>query len=432
MTNYTNNIGLSNPVPNDPAVANVWGALLNGNATQVDSLFGGILPVNCAGSSNVVLSFTNGSANQTNNAVFKCTGALTGNILVLLPAGKGKGAFIVQNSTSGAFTLAFAVNNGSGGAAGSTVTIPQGGTQIMWSDGTNVVPAITTFVNPVFSGTATFPDGGTWDSGGIKNLTHLGVGVTGGDLANFFESTNGQVQLLAQNPNAGAGAYMQLVAANVTHGIYARMYGQGFTTSFPSIQDGALLYSDGAGGLTIGTSTAAALNLMTNDAYIGRVATDGSLLIGPSSMSNAGAGCISANASIAAGTTIAAGGAITAVGNITAFVSDMRLKTGILPISDATMKLRLLNAFTYQFNDIGLKAGLGKERHFGLAAQEVACVAPEAVARAPINDVLDRFGIEKPVQEYMTVRYADLVPLLVAALKEADIRISLLEERLRQ
>jgi len=94
-------------------------------------------------------------------------------------------------------------------------------------------------------------------------------------------------------------------------------------------------------------------------------------------------------------------------GDITAFASDERLKTNFEPIENAVDKVLQLRGFTYNFNEIG--EGLGFDtsiRHAGVSAQEVQAVLPEAVCPAPASD------------EYLTVKYDKLVPLLIEAIKE--------------
>jgi hypothetical protein len=98
---------------------------------------------------------------------------------------------------------------------------------------------------------------------------------------------------------------------------------------------------------------------------------------------------------------------LSCAGDITAFASDERLKTNFEPIENAVDKVLKLRGFTYNFNEIG--EGLGFDtsiRHAGVSAQEVQAVLPEAVCSAPAND------------EYLTVKYDKLVPLLIEAIKE--------------
>jgi hypothetical protein len=100
-------------------------------------------------------------------------------------------------------------------------------------------------------------------------------------------------------------------------------------------------------------------------------------------------------------------GALSVTGDITAFASDERLKTNIKPIRNALDKVFALSGFTYNFNDIGEKLGFSKEiTHVGVSAQQVELVLPEAVVPCPADN------------NYLTVKYEKLVPLLIEAIKE--------------
>ena len=100
-------------------------------------------------------------------------------------------------------------------------------------------------------------------------------------------------------------------------------------------------------------------------------------------------------------------GNIEATGDISAFVSDDRLKTDKVIISDALEKVCSLSGFTYKFNETAGKLGLDmNETHVGVSAQEVQAVLPEVTAPAPISN------------EYITVKYDKLVPLLIEAIKD--------------
>ncbi len=119
--------------------------------------------------------------------------------------------------------------------------------------------------------------------------------------------------------------------------------------------------------------------------------------------------------------TLASSGAISCTDNITAFASDMRLKTNITPIESPLDKLMSLSGFTFNFNDTAADLGYDKEEiHVGVSAQEVKEVLPEAVAPAPADE------------NYMTVRYEKLVPLLIEAMKEQQQTIDDLKSRLEK
>jgi hypothetical protein len=114
-------------------------------------------------------------------------------------------------------------------------------------------------------------------------------------------------------------------------------------------------------------------------------------------------------------------GNFSATGDITAFSSDIRLKTNIEPIQNALDKVLSLNGFTYNFNEIG--KGLGFDigiRHSGVSAQDVQRVLPEAVCPAPADE------------NYLTVKYDKLVPLLIEAIKEQNVKIEYLEKKIEE
>lgn len=141
VTTYTVNLCMPKPTPGDPASANTWGALLNTGADIVDRATQGVLTLSVAGASNVVLTFNCGSLDQTDYAHFIFTGALTGNIYVLWPNTRNR-TFSVTNSTTGAFSLSVGANSGAGTPAGSTTPVPQNATGLYYSNGTNVLPRV--------------------------------------------------------------------------------------------------------------------------------------------------------------------------------------------------------------------------------------------------------------------------------------------------
>lgn len=143
-SSYSANLSILEMTPNDPAIANAWGALQNsGQIALIDTAIGGTLSLSVAGSANVVLTAVNGAADQARNAVFVFTGLLTGNIVVLWPAAPRASVFTVFNNTTGAFTLSCGCNNGSGSAVGAVIAVPQGETRPLSSDGTNVYRNVT-------------------------------------------------------------------------------------------------------------------------------------------------------------------------------------------------------------------------------------------------------------------------------------------------
>ena len=103
--------------------------------------------------------------------------------------------------------------------------------------------------------------------------------------------------------------------------------------------------------------------------------------------------------------------------DVVAFTSDIRLKTDIEPIQNALDKVQSLNGFTYKHNEIAGELGLNTEtRYAGVSAQDLQEVLPEAVKNAPASD------------EYLTVQYEKVVPLLIEAIKELKSEIEELKK----
>ena len=114
-------------------------------------------------------------------------------------------------------------------------------------------------------------------------------------------------------------------------------------------------------------------------------------------------------------------GALEVTGDITALTSDIRLKDEISPITKALEKVNSLSGFTYKHNEIAkLKCDIdtGDQTYAGVSAQDVQKVLPEAVKPAPSNN------------DYLTVQYEKLVPLLIEAVKELSAKVDALENQI--
>lgn len=186
---FTQNLQLVNPVPGDPAVKDSWGGIENNDRVLVDAAIAGILTVDLTTANNpnttyYVLLSVAGQPDQARNARFVFTGILSANVTVFWPAGLQR-IFSVVNNTTGAFGLTLAVNNGAlpPVPAGSTVTIQQGNTLNLASDGANIQPNGVTTVFP--AGTAmifrqaTAPNGWVQDVSANDRVLRM-VSATGG------------------------------------------------------------------------------------------------------------------------------------------------------------------------------------------------------------------------------------------------------------
>ena len=114
----------------------------------------------------------------------------------------------------------------------------------------------------------------------------------------------------------------------------------------------------------------------------------------------------------ASGTT----GEIRATNNVTAYYSDERLKDFHGQIEDALSKVKNLNGYYFTENETAKNLGYANgDMQVGVSAQEVQAVLPEVVTQAPVSN------------EYLTVYYDKLVPLLIEAIKDLSDKIEKLE-----
>ena len=120
-------------------------------------------------------------------------------------------------------------------------------------------------------------------------------------------------------------------------------------------------------------------------------------------------------------------GEIRATNNITAYYSDKRLKKDIEKISNALSKLERINGVFYTQNELAEEFGYNDySKQVGVIAQEIQEVLPEAVAFAPFDR--DENDNSKSGENYLTVRYEKIVPLLIEAIKELLNRVENLEK----
>jgi len=79
-------------------------------------------------------------------------------------------------------------------------------------------------------------------------------------------------------------------------------------------------------------------------------------------------------------------------------------------------KVNSLDGFYYEANDIAQALGYKVKREVGVSAQQVQAILSEVVVPAPIDE------------QYLTVHYERLVPLLIEAIKELTKRVVELEK----
>ena len=98
-------------------------------------------------------------------------------------------------------------------------------------------------------------------------------------------------------------------------------------------------------------------------------------------------------------------------------LSDARLKSDIVPLTNVLDKLSAVRGISHTWNEEALEMGyIEGERDIGVIAQEVEAVFPEIVTRPKDGG-------------YMAVEYGKLTPILIEAVKELKAEKDALEER---
>ena len=168
-----------------------WGQITNTNLLILEQAIGGFQSVGIT--SGATLTFSNGALSNGKNAVLKLVGTIGGAVNVTIPDSIEK-TFIVDNATTGAYTVTFKTTSGSG----VTWSSSDKGTKMVYSDGTNVIDTAFTDLSSDFSPQLS----GTLDANGNNIIIDGGNSildessneqikfVTTGSAVNEFQITN--------------------------------------------------------------------------------------------------------------------------------------------------------------------------------------------------------------------------------------------------
>ncbi len=312
------------------ANANTWGTNTNNNLEVIDAFAAGFLSKSVAGSANITLSTANASDTaESSNKTIDLNGALTGDIVVFIPAVESEYNFF--NNTSGSQTLTIAAT----GHTANGIAIAQGAKTTVFCDGAsnyNVEIISSTDAGAIGSGTladARFP--ATLPAASGVNLTALNAS------------------------NLGAG----IVAS-------ARLDAQRQDVAGLAVTDSGISVGDGSNFvLETGATMRTSLGLGTgSDVQFDSFGV----------------------ATAASGTS----GEIRATNDITAFYSsDVSLKENIHNISSPMDKVQNLNGVLFDWKQSFIDSKGGEDGYFvrrtdvGVIAQDVEKVLPEVVGTRP-------------------------------------------------
>jgi hypothetical protein len=260
----------------------------------------------------------------------------------------------------------------------------------------------------------------------MASITTRETGTTGTDgvTRKNLPLTNAEIDQNFINLNNTVGTTNVTTLGTVTTGTWS-------ATTIAVNRGGTGQTSYTNGQLLIGNTTGNTLTKTTLTAGTGISITNGS---GSITIATGQDISTSANVqfnSIGVGTAASAtAGEIRATNAITAFYSDERLKTDIELIQNALEKVLSLRGVTYRGNNIAESFGYSTtEKYVGVLAGDLEKVLPEAVKPAPFDIMLfENTEISKSGENYKTVQYEKLVPLLIEAIKELNKEVQKLKE----
>jgi hypothetical protein len=153
-----------------------WGQITNTNLLILEQAIGGYAGVALNATTGATLTFSNGALSDGKNQVLKLTGTITTNVDVIVPDSVEK-TYVVENATSGAFTVTVKTTSGSGVTWGTT----DKGKKLIYSDGTNILEGISSIDTLKVS---------TFTSTGIDdNATSTAITINSSEQVEFTAGT---------------------------------------------------------------------------------------------------------------------------------------------------------------------------------------------------------------------------------------------------
>jgi hypothetical protein len=113
-------------------------------------------------------------------------------------------------------------------------------------------------------------------------------------------------------------------------------------------------------------------------------------------------------------------GNVYATDDVVSSFSDIRLKHVISEIQNPIEKIMNIKTFKYTSNDVAKLHGINDSKvNIGVSAQDIQAVLPEIVTLAPFDTIIQNGEkVSKSGENFLTVSYERLVPLLIECIKE--------------
>lgn len=381
-----------------------WGTITNNNFSQsLEFSIAGVVDVACG--DNAVTTLTNADGpqsqanNQARNAHIRLTGSHTDVRIAQFPATQK--IYLISNATTGGFAMTARL-----GAAGNTLSIANGTTRLVSTDGTNWYDVFSLGGSYDLQGQDLVLDadadtriiGSTDDriefsiaGTGVGNFTNsasnfvLTSGVQDADI--IFKGDDGGAAITALTldmSDAGAATFNAGVTA--TTGTFSGVVGADAGVTIDNITIDGTEIDLSSGDLTLdvagdiildaggnnwsfqsGGTEIAAFNNATNNLEIETKVSDADLII---KGNDGGAGITALTIDMSSA------GAATFNNDVTAF-SDKRLKTDIKNIDNALSKVMKMQGVYYKRNDID-----DAKEQVGVLAQDMEEVLPQVVLTA--------------------------------------------------
>ena len=129
-TTYTPILQLALPATGE--LNGTWGTTVNDNITSmVEQAIAGLATVNTWTAASHTLTTANGTTDEARCAILECSGAPGAAATVVCPALSK--VYIIKNSVTGGYAVTLKTSAGTG------ISVPNGGTALLYCDGTNVV-----------------------------------------------------------------------------------------------------------------------------------------------------------------------------------------------------------------------------------------------------------------------------------------------------
>ena len=375
-----------------------WGTSTNTNFDIVDQAIGGYVS-HTMSDSNLTFSISDGATSDARNKIVNFTGTLTANRTITFSPSDLEKNWYVKNSTTGGYSLTF--KQGSGGT---TVTVPNGISAIIYTDGAgatngNVVNGIGTLLTK-----GIIPDTDDTHDIGTSTLKFKDIYIDGIAYLDQVDVNAGTIDGVSIGSNAPA-TNLTVDLVNIDgNNIKATSNQLAFITGGTAER----IRIDASGNIFYGARTTT--NAITNaTSYLDTNTT---------LQSYQGTG-IPHMQFLNGATTV---GSVTNNGTAASFntTSDYRVKDKLGEIDDAVARVLELEPLLYSF--IG-----NEEVNEGFIAHEVQAIVPNAVTGD--KDAVDP-KTDAPILQQLDL--SKLVPLLTQALKEAIWKIDDLQEKVEE